>query len=62
MKKDDFLKFKRIFSLLPVSERKLPVVSMGKKLYTWETINKEVNKKTVLAEKLLKELKKTGLL
>ena len=56
------LKFKRIFSLLPPSERDLPIVKLDKKIFTWREVYKEIVKKTELSEKLLKEMEEVGLI
>jgi hypothetical protein len=61
MEKNLLLKFKRIFSSLPLSEKKLPIVKINNRFYTWEEIYKEIKKKSVLSEKMLEQLKKMGL-
>ncbi|MEM0473335.1 MAG: hypothetical protein QXF88_01280 [Candidatus Aenigmatarchaeota archaeon] len=58
----DVSKFIRIMSILPQSERKLPVIKLEERIYTWDDILNEVKKKTKDGERLLKELKKMGLL
>jgi hypothetical protein len=45
MDQKEVLKFKRIFSLLPPAERKLPIVKVGDKFYTWEEAYEEIKKK-----------------
>ncbi|MGC9058928.1 MAG: hypothetical protein ACP5H3_00765 [Candidatus Aenigmatarchaeota archaeon] len=58
----DILKFKRIFANLPLAEKKLPIVEIGGKFYTWEDIYEEIKKKSRLSKRMLKELKRLGLL
>ena len=55
-------KFMRIFSLLPSSEKKLPVVKVGNKIYSWEEAYKEIKKSSAIAKKIIKNLKRNGLL
>jgi hypothetical protein len=62
MRSKKVLTFKRLFSLLPPAERSLPIVKIDNKLYTWEDVHKEVIKNSKLADKMLKELEKMGLL
>lgn len=62
MTNKEILKFKRMVSILPPAERKLPIVKLKDKFYTWEDILREVNKKTEISSALLKELKKMGII
>jgi len=62
MKSKKVLTFKRLFSILPPAERKLPIVKVNNRFYTWEEIYSEVKKSSRLASKMLKELKRLGLL
>jgi hypothetical protein len=55
-------KIRRMFSLLPFGERKLPIVNVNGKFYTWEEVYKEVERKSELARKMIDELKKMGLI
>jgi hypothetical protein len=54
-------KIRRMFSLLSFGERKLPIVKVNGKFYTWEEVYKEVERKSELAKKMIDELKKIGL-
>jgi hypothetical protein len=62
MRSKKVLTFKRLFSILPPAERRLPIVKIDNKLYTWEEVYKEVIKSSKLADKMLKELERIGLL
>ncbi|MCC5994107.1 MAG: hypothetical protein LM587_00725 [Candidatus Aenigmarchaeota archaeon] len=57
-----FKKLEECFSLLPFGERKLPIVKVNGKFYTWEEVYKEVERKSELARKMIDELKKMGLI
>ncbi|MGC8812452.1 MAG: hypothetical protein ACP5O8_02590 [Candidatus Aenigmatarchaeota archaeon] len=62
MNAKEISKFRRIFSCLPEGERKLPIVKVDDRIFTWEEAYKEIIKKTSLGVKILKELKEMGLI
>jgi hypothetical protein len=55
-------RIRRMFSLLPLGERKLPIVKVDGKFYTWEEVYKEMERKSELGKRMVDELKKIGLI
>jgi hypothetical protein len=55
-------KFRRFFSILPPAERKMPIVEVNDRIFTWEEIHKEIIKKSKFSKKLLNKLEEMGLL
>ncbi|RLI95941.1 MAG: hypothetical protein DRP00_06070 [Candidatus Aenigmatarchaeota archaeon] len=55
-------KFKILYSNLPPSERKLPIIKIGGKFFTWEEVYEEIRRSTKLKDKILKELEKMGVI
>jgi hypothetical protein len=53
----DIDKFRNIFARLPEAEKKLPIVKIDNRFYTWEECFREVANKTELGEKIYKKLK-----
>ena len=55
-------KFRRFFSILPPAERRMPIVKVNNRIFTWEEIHKEIIKGSKLSKKLLSKLGEVGLL
>ena len=55
-------RFRIVFSRLPAGERKLPIVKIDKKIFTWEEAYDEIKKNTKVGKEILKKLKKMGIL
>ncbi|MCD6371163.1 MAG: hypothetical protein J7L39_00400 [Candidatus Aenigmarchaeota archaeon] len=55
-------RFRIVFSRLPPGERKLPIVKVDKKFFTWEEAYKEIKNNTKVGKEILKKLKKMGIL
>lgn len=58
----DIDKFRNVFARLPEAEKKLPIVKIDNKFYSWNKCYKEIVNKTELGEKIYKKLENYGLI
>jgi len=55
-------RFRKIFSIIPDSEKKKPVIVIDSEIIVWERAYKEISGKTKLGEKIQKELERLDII
>lgn len=55
-------RFRKVFSVIPESEKKKPILVIGNRIITWEEAFKEISSKTKLGEKIQKNMEELDII